>query len=280
MQFETLAIVGVGLLGGSLGLAAKARGLVGRVVGVGRDPAKLATALELGAIDEAHAEFADAIPDADLVVVCTPVDLIPRHVREAADLASPGCILTDVGSTKARIVAEVGNRLPAQVAFVGSHPMAGSEKKGPGHAVAELFVNRATIVTPTADSDPNAVERLRRFWEGVGSRVVTMSPEEHDRAVANVSHLPHAVAAALAGTVDPAYLPVSAGGFRDTTRIAAAAPAIWEPIFRTNRAEVLAGCARFAARFEEFRKLLEADDGPGLIRWLNEGKKVRDALGS
>jgi prephenate dehydrogenase len=280
MQFESLAIVGVGLLGGSLGLAAKARGLVRHVVGVGRDPAKRATALELGAIDEAHAEIADAIPSADLVVVCTPVDLIARHVLEIAEFAKPGCIVTDVGSTKNEIVQSLANRLPPRIAFVGSHPMAGSEKKGPAHAVADLFVNRATILTPTAESDPTAVERLKRFWEGVGSRVVTMSPGEHDRAVANVSHLPHAVAAALAGAVDPAFLGISAGGFRDTTRIAAAAPAIWEPIFRTNREEMLAGCARFAARFDEFRQLLAADDGPGLIRWLNEGKKVRDALGS
>jgi cyclohexadieny/prephenate dehydrogenase len=280
MRFETLAIVGVGLLGGSLGLAAKARGLVARVVGVGRDPARLELAKGLGAIDDHFSDLRDAIPSADLVVVCTPVDLIAQHVLDVAAFAKPGCIVTDVGSTKTAIVGALANRLPEHVAFVGSHPMAGSEKKGPAHATVELFQNRATILTPTGESDPRAVERLKQFWEDVGSRVILMTPGEHDRAVAQVSHVPHAVAAALAGTVDPANLGVSAGGFRDTTRIAAAAPAIWEPIFRTNRAEVLAGCERFAARFDEFRRLLEADDGPGLIRWLNEGKRVRDALGS
>lgn len=280
MLFDTLAIVGVGLLGGSLGLAAKSRGLVRRVVGIGRDPARLELAKGLGAIDDLATEFAGAIPAADLVVVCTPVDLIAKHVLEIAAFAKPGCVVTDVGSTKGEIVAALANLAPGRVSFVGSHPMAGSEKKGPAHAVGELFQNRATILTPTAESDPDAVARLKRFWEGIGCRVVMMTPAEHDRAVAAISHLPHAVAAALAGATDPAHLGIAAGGFRDTTRIAGASAAIWEPIFRTNRYEVLAACDRFSERFDEFRKLLAADDGPGLIRWLNEGKRVRDALGS
>ena len=280
MLFDTLAIVGVGLLGGSLGLAAKSRGLVRRAVGIGRDPARLELAKSLGAIDEHVSDYANGIPSADLVVVCTPVDLIAQHILEIVEFAKPGCVVTDVGSTKGEIVNELMNRLPKRIAFVGSHPMAGSEKKGPTHAVAELFQNRATILTPTTDSDPDAVAKLKLFWEGVGSRVVTMTPAEHDRAVAAISHLPHAVAAALAAATDPAFLGIAAGGFRDTTRIAGAGAAIWEPIFRTNREEVLESCARFAVRFDEFRKLLAADDGPGLIRWLNEGKRVRDALGS
>lgn len=280
MLFDTLAIVGVGLLGGSLGLAAKSRGLVRRVLGIGRDPARLELARNLGAIDAGFPDFASAIPDADFIVVCTPVDLIAQHVLEIVESARPGSLITDVGSTKGEIVRSLAGRIPNPIAFVGSHPMAGSEKKGPEHAVADLFVKRATILTPTAESAPDAVARLRSFWESVGSRVVLMSPESHDRAVAEISHLPHVVAAALAGVVHPEFLGISAGGFRDTTRIAAATPAIWEPIFRTNREQVLASCERFAARFDEFRKLLAADDGPGIIRWLNEGKQVRDALGS
>lgn len=280
MLFDTLSILGVGLLGGSLGLAARSRGLVRRVVGVGRDQSRLRDARAAGQLDDFATDLPAGVRTADLVVVCTPVDLIPEQVREVAAAAKAGCLVTDVGSTKAEIVARLRDPLPNGVTFVGSHPMAGSEKKGCQHATADLFQGRVTIVTPTADTPEHAVGRIRRFWEGVGCRVVTMTPNEHDRAVAMVSHLPHAVAAALAGTVDPALLQVSAGGFRDTTRVAGAAAGIWEPIFRTNRREVLAACDAFASRFDEFRRLLAADDGAGLIHWLNEGKRVRDALGS
>ncbi|QEL18231.1 prephenate dehydrogenase [Limnoglobus roseus] len=280
MLFDTLTILGVGLLGGSLGLAAKSRGLVRRVVGVGRDAARLREALAAGQLDESTTDLAAGVRIADLVVVCTPVDLIPQQVRELAEVAKAGCLVTDVGSTKSEIVARLRDPLPNRVTFIGSHPMAGSEKKGSNHATPDLFQGRVTIITPTADTPPRASQAIHEFWERIGCRVVTMTPEEHDRAVALVSHLPHAVAAALAGVVDPALLCVSAGGFRDTTRIASASAAIWEPIFRTNRREVLASCAAFAERFDEFRRLLEAEDGPGLIHWLNEGKRVRDALGS
>lgn len=279
MPFDTLSILGVGLLGGSLGLAAKKRGLVRHVVGVGRDESRLREAKDAGQIDEFATELAIGVRQADLVVVCTPVDLIPNQVREVAEVAKPGCFVTDVGSTKAEIVAALDGLSP-RVTYVGSHPMAGSEKKGSAFATADLFQNRVTIVTPTPETNPTAVGRVCEFWERVGCRVVTMTPQEHDRAVAYVSHLPHAVAAALAGVVDPKLLAVSAGGFRDTTRIAGASATIWEPIFRTNRREALAACEAFIRRFEDFRTLLEADDGPGLIRWLNEGKRVRDALGS
>ncbi len=280
MLFDTLTILGVGLLGGSLGLAAKSHGLVRRVVGVGRDVARLSESQAAGQLDDFTTDLADGVRAADLVVVCTPVDLIAQHVREVAAAAKVGCLVTDVGSTKSEILSQLQNPFPEKITFVGSHPMAGSEKKGAGHATPNLFHGRVTIITPTADTPPRAVAAVREFWERVGCRVMTMTPEEHDRAVALVSHLPHVVAAALAGAVDPALLAVSAGGFRDTTRIAAASPAIWEPIFRTNRREVLAACAAFSERFDEFRRLLEANDGAGLIHWLNEGKRVRDALGS
>jgi prephenate dehydrogenase len=279
MLFDTLSIVGVGLLGGSVGLAAKGRRLVGRVVGVGRDPEKLAAARAAGVIDDT-ATLADAARRSDLMVFCTPVDRIAGEVVEAAAVCRPGTLLTDVGSTKGAIVAAVAGRLPAGVHFVPSHPMAGSEKKGAAHARADLFDGRVTVVTPSADTDPAAAERVAAFWKALGSRVVTLPPAEHDTAVAYISHLPHAVSAALAAVADPSYLPLAAGGFRDTTRIAAAAPGIWEPIFRTNRDAVLESADRFAARFDEFRRLLRADDGPGLVRWLSEGKRVRDALGS
>ena len=280
MRFDTLTIVGVGLLGGSIGLAAQARGLARRVVGVGRDPARLDAARAAGVIGEVADGLAAGVRGADLVVFCTPVDRIAGHVLEAAPECRPGAILTDVGSTKANIVNALAGRLPAGVTYVGGHPMAGSEKTGAEFARADLFENRVTVVTPTLASPPFAVNTLEQFWRSLGSRVIRMSPQEHDRAVAVTSHVPHAVAAAVAGCLPADLAPLAATGFRDTTRIAAGDPELWAAIFGANRAAVLTGLRRVADRLDEFRGLLEADDGPGLLRWLTEGKQVRDALGS
>jgi prephenate dehydrogenase len=276
MHVETLSIVGVGLIGGSVGLAAKARGLAGRVIGFDHNPDALARAKQVGAIDVATADLASAVRETDFVLVATPVDVVAGHVIEIA-AANPRAAIADAGSTKTGIVAAVGSAAPR---FVGGHPMAGSEKKGPHFARADLFDGRATILTPTNHSDPAAVRTATDFWTALGCRVVTMTAAAHDAAVALVSHLPHAVAACLAGMTPPDLLPISAGGFRDTTRVAGAGPGIWVPIFRANREAVLAAADRFADHWATFRALVEADDGPGLDRFLSDAKRVRDALGS
>ena len=278
MLFERITVVGVGLIGGSVGLAAKARGVAGRVVGVGRDAGTLARAVELGAIDSFTTDLAEGVSDADLVVVCTPVDTIAEMILRAAPHLRPGAIVTDGGSTKGNIVAAVEGKLPRGVEYVPAHPLAGAEKNGVEHARADLFEGRGTILTPAAAAD--AVERVTAFWRGLGSRVVTLTPEAHDAALAKTSHLPHAVASALAGATPIDLLPLSAGGFRDVTRIAAGDPHLWGAIFEANRDCVLAALAVFTDRLSEFRKLLEAGDRAGLARWLTEGKQVRDALGS
>jgi cyclohexadieny/prephenate dehydrogenase len=279
MRIETLTIVGVGLIGGSVGLAAKARGVASRVIGVDHNPSALAVALEIGAIDEAMTlSIASAV--ADLIVVCTPVDVIAKHVLAAAKFAKPGTIITDAGSTKGSIVERVDPELANGAFYVGGHPMAGSERKGPTAARADLFENRAVILTETPFTNESAWHTVANFWIALGSRAVRMTPQDHDGAVAAVSHLPHAVAACLAGMTPLDLLSVSAGGFRDTTRVAGAGPGIWEPIFRANRAAMLAAADRFADHWASFRALLAADDGPGLTRWLADAKRVRDALGS
>jgi len=280
MLFDQITIVGVGLIGGSVGLAAKARGVAGRLVGVGRDRAKLETALRLGAIDTCETDLARGVADAGLVVVCTPVDRIGETILAAAPFCHPGTIFTDGGSTKGNILADLGGRLPASVAFVPAHPLAGSEKAGAEHARADLFVNRLTILTPVLGTEPAALERVEAFWRALGSRVARMTPGDHDRALATTSHLPHAVAAALAATTPVEWLPLTAGGFRDTTRIAGGDPAMWAAIFEANRAAVLAALAQFTDRVDLFRRLVEAGDGAGLLAWLAEAKRVRDALGS
>lgn len=280
MLFDQITIVGVGLIGGSVGLAVKTRQLAGRVVGTGRDAANLATATALGAIDAASTDLAEAVREAGLIVVCTPVDRIADIIRRAVPHCRPGAIFTDGGSTKQNIVDAVGGSLPRGVSYVPAHPLAGSEKNGVEHARADLFEKRTTIVCPTHDHDQGALERVVFFWKALGSRVTVMTPRDHDRTLAATSHLPHAVAAAVAGITEPGLFPLTAGGFRDTTRIAAGDPGLWAAIFEANRDAVLAALGRFSSRLGEFRRLLEAGDRDGVVRWLSEAKQVRDALGT
>jgi prephenate dehydrogenase len=280
MQFEQITIVGVGLIGGSVALAAKARGFTGRVVGVGRDETNLRIASELGLIDSYTTDLTDAVRAASLVVFCTPVDQIAGQAVAVAAACRPGTILTDTGSTKGMIVRRLDRELPAGVHFVGSHPLAGSEKTGPRHARADLFENRVTVVTPTVATDAAACEAVKALWTALGCRVVTLTPEDHDDALALTSHLPHAAAAALARVTPPDLLELTAGGFRDTTRIAAGDPNLWGAIFQSNRDAVLGALVQFSARLAEFRRLLESDDAAALVRWLSEAKQVRDALGT
>ena len=280
MLFHTLTIVGVGLIGGSIGLAAKKRGLAGRVIGVGRDPDKLEQARRLGAIDEFKVDLPKAVRDADLVVFCTPVDRIAEQIKQTTGHCKRGATLTDAGSTKARIVEMAEASLPAGLEFVGGHPLAGSEKKGCEHASADLFTDRWTILTPTDKTSDDAIAKVAGFWEALGARVELMSPREHDDALALTSHLPHLVASALAGLLPADYFELAATGFRDTTRIAAGDPDLWTPIFRHNRQAVLSALDQFENRLRQFRQSLTDDDGSKIDQFLAQGKKVRDALGS
>ncbi|MBA4064767.1 MAG: prephenate dehydrogenase/arogenate dehydrogenase family protein [Isosphaera sp.] len=281
MRWDQVTVVGVGLIGGSVGMAARARRVAGRVVGVGRDHRTLARAVELGAIDAATTDLADGVKDADLVVVCTPVDRIAETVLAAAARCRPGTIFTDAGSTKGNVVEGVGGKLPAGVHFVPAHPIAGSEKAGVEHATADLFDGRVTVVTEMYGGvAPDARARVEGFWRALGSRVVyMMSPGDHDRALAVTSHLPHAVAAALADIVPPDWLTVAGPGFRDATRIAAGDPGLWAAIFLANRVPVLSAVNAFRDKLAEFYQLLDAGDGAGLVAWLAEAKRGRDALG-
>src|SRR5262245_14658909 len=210
---ETLTIVGVGLIGGSIGLAAKRRGLVRRVLGAGRRMDTLDQAAARGAIDEGTLDLASAVARAEVAVFCTPVEQIVEQVLAVSQSCSPGTLLTDAGSTKGVIVRALEGRMPAGVAFVGSHPLAGSEKRGPEHASANLFQDRVTVVTPTPHTDGAALDRTVEFWQSLGCRVVQLSPEDHDRALALTSHLPHLVASALAGLLPPELRDLTATGF-------------------------------------------------------------------
>jgi prephenate dehydrogenase len=278
MRISTLAIVGVGLIGGSIALAARRRGGAARIVGLVRRPDALARALGDGLLDEGYVELSAAVADAELVVFCTPVDCIVSQVVEAAAHCRPGTLLTDAGSTKSAIVRDVSGRLPAGIEFVGSHPLAGSEKHGFAHAKADLLEGRLVIVTPSADTSDNALSRIHDFWTALGARVRVMDAEEHDRALALTSHLPHLLASALAGVLPPEWNELTASGFRDTTRLAAGQPDLWSAILHANSAHVLTALDRLEAQLRHFRAALLQDDRQALEALLRQGKNVRDDL--
>jgi prephenate dehydrogenase len=276
----TLGIVGVGLIGGSIGLAARRSGQFSRLLGTGRDRANLENAVRLGCIDEVAADLPALAEQADILVFCTPVDRIAEQILSVAAVCKPGALITDAGSTKAQLISLVEDDLPGDIEFIGSHPLAGSEKRGAEHARADLFDNRLTIVTPTPRTPADAEKRASEFWRSLGSRVMSISPAEHDQALALTSHLPHLVAAALAGLLPTEMREFTANGFRDTTRIAAGDPALWTPIFLHNHVELTDATLRLQRRLIEFSEALLAADEATLTRLLAEGKKVRDDLGS
>ncbi len=280
MRIGTLTIVGVGLIGGSIGLAARRRGVVGRVIGAGRHRATLERARELGAIDHVCLDLTDAVRRADVVVFCTPVTLIAEQILAVAPACGNGTLLTDAGSTKGAIVRALDGKLPPGVTFVGSHPLAGSEKRGPEHADADLFQGRVTVVTPTPQTDRAAVERTVEFWQALDSRVIVMGPDEHDRALAMTSHLPHLLAAALAGILPPELRELTATGFRDTTRVAGGDPSLWTGIFLQNRTALIEALGELQGQVIEFKTALMSGDPAVLDALLARGKRSRDALGN
>lgn len=278
--WNSVAIVGVGLIGGSVGLALRRRGLADRVIGIGRREESLGIAKSRGAVTATTTDLAAGVADAELVIVCTPVDQIVGHVREAAVHCPARTLVTDAGSTKATIVEQLDGSLGREVRFVGSHPLAGGEKTGPAVADADLFVDRVVVVTPTLNTRPQDLQTIASLWTNLGARVVEMSPDAHDRAVAGTSHLPHVVAAALAAAVPQENYHLSAGGLRDTTRIAAGDAELWTQILLDNRAHVLAALDVFDRSLAEFRSALVAGDRQLLMQALNQAKRKRDALGS
>jgi len=277
-EFETLAIVGVGLIGGSIGLAARARGLARTVVGVGRKQARLDEARRRGVIDEAVVELAAAASRADLTIFCTPVDRIIAGVREAAKVTKPGALITDAGSVKGSICRALETGLPQSVEFVGSHPLAGSEKQGFEHADEALFEDRVCVLTPVKTNSRRAVERISEFWKGLGSTVVEISPESHDQALAETSHLPHLVAAALATTLSAENEALAATGFRDTTRIASGDADLWAAILMGNRDQVLASLSRYGESLAHFRRAIEQNDASALKLLLKAAKIRREQM--
>lgn len=283
MHFRKVTLAGVGLLGGSLGLAMKRRGLAESVHGFVRRQASIAECLSLGVVDRCTRNVAEAVGGADLVVLCSPVGQMPALFREMVPFLAPDCLVTDVGSVKSVLVAEIEPAAHAAgVLFVGSHPMAGAEKSGPAHAKADLFEGAVSVVTPTASTPAAAVERVSSLWESVGSRVLRMNPMLHDDLVGRSSHLPHVVAAGLANYVLSPVHPkeqaeLCAGGFRDTTRVASGSPQMWRDISFANRRNLSRVLGVFIEDLQEFRRALDEGDAAAVEEFFQQAKTRRDS---
>ena len=282
-MIRRLAIVGLGLLGGSVAKAARAESLARDIVGIGRDPARLEPALREGVVDSVTTDLRMGLAGADMVVLATPVATLESQMPAVWEAAPPHALLTDVGSTKAAIVrAAEGLRAGKPLDFVGSHPMAGSNLSGFAISRSDLFRGATIILTPTDRTAPDAVKRVTEFWEAVGGRVVTMDPATHDRAVAAISHLPHLVADALVDAVvrmDPLFLEVAARGFKDTTRIAASSPEVWREIFEENREALAEAVSAFRAALGDLESVLRTGDRARIEGELERIRKIRAALG-
>jgi prephenate dehydrogenase len=277
-RFERVAVVGVGLIGGSFALALKAAKLCGRVTGIGRGAANLQLALERGIVDA----IAQDVADADLVLIATQVAQFPAVLDAIAPRLKPAAIVTDAGSTKRDVVAAARAALGAKIAqFVPAHPIAGAEKSGAAAASAELFRGRRVVLTPLPENPASNVQAVEEAWRACGARVSRMSAEEHDAVFAAVSHLPHLLAYALvhefAGRADSARLfSFAAGGFRDFTRIASSHPEMWRDICVANRGPLLAELDRYADKLRTLRPLLERGDGEALERLFAEARAARE----
>ncbi len=291
--FQHVVIIGCGLLGASLGLTLRHKGLAQTITGVGRAGSPtVARARQRGAIDRATDNPAlavagallpgetTALPPADLVILCTPVRQFPDLFRRLAPALSPGAIVTDVGSTKAQVMRWAAELLPPHAPFVGSHPMAGSEKSGPDAARADLYHNAVCLVCQPQHPSPAAFTRVTALWQALGMRIIPCDAAQHDLWVAAVSHLPYAVAAALVNAVanDPAALETAAGGFTDTSRIASGDVTMWTDILLTNRPAVIAMLGRFQDQMTALKTAVMHNDEPAIRAFLTHAKTSRDAF--
>ena len=282
MLFQRVAVVGVGLIGGSFALALKQAKACGHVVGVGRNPVNLKLALERGIIDSMEGDAARAAEGADLILVAAPVGQFPKILRAVGGALKPGAIVTDAGSTKRDVVAAARKALKKKIAqFVPAHPIAGAEKSGAGAASAELFRGRRVVITPLRENSAQAVDKVNQAWSTCGARTSQMTPEQHDSVFAAVSHLPHLLAFALvhevAGRENANELfSFAAGGFRDFTRIASSHPEMWRDICVANREPLLAELDRYAAKLRALRPLLERGDGAALEQLFAEARAARE----
>jgi len=283
--FGRLALIGLGLIGSSIAHAARRGGLAGEIVGYARSPETREAAAGLGFLDRVADTAAEAVAGADCVILCIPVGVIGAVTAEIADALKPGAILSDVGSVKASVIAQALPHLPDSVQLIPAHPIAGTEQSGPASGFAELFDGRWCILTPLPDNDPQAVARLRGFWEGLGSDVDMMDAAHHDRVLAVTSHVPHLIAYSIVGTAsdletvaESEVVKYSASGFRDFTRIAASDPTMWRDVFLHNKEATLEVLGRVTEDLFALQRAIRWGDGDALFERFTETRAVRRGI--
>ncbi|MEJ2124713.1 MAG: prephenate/arogenate dehydrogenase family protein [Alphaproteobacteria bacterium] len=280
--FNHVALIGLGLIGSSICHAIQRDKLAKRITGAAKSKATRETAERLGLCDEIYTDPADAAKDADLVILCTPVGSFGAIAQAIAPALKPGAIISDAGSVKAAVVRDIAPHIPEGVHFIPAHPIAGTEHSGPDAGFAELFDNRWCILTPPPGANEAAIAQLKRFWEACGSNVEVMSPEHHDLVLAITSHVPHLIAYNLVGTAsdletvtEKEVIRYSAGGFRDSTRVASSDPTMWRDIFLNNKDAVLEMLGRFMEELTVLQRAIRWDDGDTLFELFTRTRAIR-----
>jgi cyclohexadieny/prephenate dehydrogenase len=283
--YNKIALIGIGLIGSSLARIIRREGLAEHISISSRRAETLKRAEELGLGDSYSVSMADAVKDADVVIVSVPVGSSGAVAEAIAVHLKPGAVVTDVGSTKASVIAQILPHIPAGVHFIPGHPLAGTEKSGPDAGFADLFQNRWCILTPPDGTDAAEITKLTRFWEACGSHVDTMDPEHHDKVLAIVSHLPHLIAYNIVGTADDLELVTesevikySATGFRDFTRLAASDPEMWRDVCLHNREAILEMLARFSEDLASLQRLIRWGDGEALFNLFTRTRGIRKSI--
>ncbi|MCK4648520.1 prephenate dehydrogenase/arogenate dehydrogenase family protein [bacterium] len=278
-KIDRVAIIGVGLIGGSLGLALKEKRIAKRIIGVGRREESLKIALEKKEVDEVTTDQASGVRDADLVVIATPLELTVETFEKIILHLRKGCVVTDVGSVKGPMLKRIDHPF-----FIGGHPLAGSEQRGPQSARADLFKGATVVLTPVEKTDEKALALIKSMWQDIGTKVLFLSPEIHDELVAFTSHLPHILATSLTNLIaglaekEERILSLMGEGFRDTTRIAASPPSMWQEICLANRGEISKAIKRFKEILSEMEEALSKEEGDKLLHKFEKAKETRDKL--
>jgi cyclohexadieny/prephenate dehydrogenase len=283
--YERVALIGLGLIASSMGHAMKRDGIADEIVGFAKTAETRETALKLGFVDRVTESAADAVEDADLVVICVPVGAMEAVAREIGPRLKTGATVTDVGSVKQAVIDVVGPHLPDGVHFVPGHPLAGTEHSGPSAGFADLFKNRWSVLTPVAGGDDAAVAQLRAFWEALGANVEIMTPDHHDLVLAVTSHAPHLIAYTMVGVADDLsrvtdkeVVDFSAAGFRDFTRIAASDPTMWRDVFLNNKEATLEILGRFTEELFDLQRAIRRGDGQQLHDYFTRTRAIRRGI--